>query len=99
MDGDKEIFLTQNTFSQEPLSPELNWEKLLADFREVSERGGVEVEKKENPGRNIVVEEVEQRREFRIPANTKVNRELKIPRFRVRVRVTLPVPVLGCTGN
>ena len=24
---------------------------------------------------------------------------IKIPRFRVRVRVELPVPVLGCTGN
>ena len=36
MDSDKEIFLTQNTFSQEPFSPELNLEELLADFREVS---------------------------------------------------------------
>ena len=70
MDSDDEIFLTQNTFSQEPFSPELNLEELLEDFREVSERDIVEVAKKENPGRNIVVvcdNEVE------IPANTKVN--------------------------
>ena len=26
-------------------------------------------------------------------------RDLKIPRFRVRIRVGLPVPVLGYTGN
>ena len=48
----------------------------MGDFREVSERDSVEVEKKENPGRNIVVvcdNEVEKRRESRIPANTKVN--------------------------
>ena len=48
----------------------------MGDFREVSERDSVEVEKKENPGRNIVVDwdnEVEKRRESRIPANTKVN--------------------------
>ena len=41
-------------------------EELLGDFREVSERDSVEVEKKENPGRNIVVvcdNEVEKRRE------------------------------------
>ena len=50
MDSDEEIFLTQNTFSQEPFSPELNLEELLADFREVSERNGVEVQKKENRG-------------------------------------------------
>ena len=37
MDSDEEIFLTQNTFSQEPFSPELNLEELLADFREVRE--------------------------------------------------------------
>ena len=55
MDSDDEIFLTQNTFSQEPFSPELNLEELVGDFREVSERDSVEVEKKENPGRNIVV--------------------------------------------
>ena len=76
MDSDDEIFLTQKTFSQEPFSPELNLEELLGDFREVSERDSVEVEKKENPGRNIVVvcnNEVEKRRESRIPANTKVN--------------------------
>ena len=76
MDSDDEIFLTQNTFSQEPFSPELNLEELVGDFREVSERDSVEVEKKENPGRNIVVvcdNEVEKRRESRIPANTKVN--------------------------
>ena len=76
MDSDDEIFLTQNTFSQEPFSPELNLEELLGDFREVIERNSVEVEKKENPGRNIVVvcdNEVEKRRESRIPANTKVN--------------------------
>ena len=51
-------------------------EELLADFREVSERDSVEVEKKENPGRNVLVvcdNEVEQRRKSRIPANTKVN--------------------------
>ena len=55
MDSDDEIFLTQNTFSQEPFSPELNLDVLVGDFREVSERDSVEVEKKENPGRNIVV--------------------------------------------
>ena len=49
MDSDDEIFLTQNTFSQEPFSPELNLEELVGDFREVSERDSVEVEKKENP--------------------------------------------------
>ena len=38
MDSDDEIFLTQNTFSQEPFSPELNLEELLGDFREVSEQ-------------------------------------------------------------
>ena len=50
-------------------------EELLGDFREVSERDSVEIEKKENPGRNIVVvcdNEVEKRRESKIPANTKV---------------------------
>ena len=76
IDSDDEIFLMQNTFSQEPFSPELNLEELVGDFREVSERDSVEVEKKENPGRNIVVvcdTEVEKRRESRIPANTKVN--------------------------
>ena len=76
MDCDEEIFLTQNTFSQEAFSPELNLEELLADFREVSERDSVEVEKKENTGRNVVVvcdNELEQRRESRIPASTKVN--------------------------
>ena len=31
MDSDDEIFLTQNTFSQEPFSPELNLEELLGD--------------------------------------------------------------------
>ena len=74
MDSDDEIFLTQNNFSQE--SPELNLEELVGDLREVSERDSVEVEKKENPGRNIAVvcdNEVEKRRESRIPANTKVN--------------------------
>ena len=48
----------------------------MGDFREVSERDSVEVEKKENPGCSIVVvcdNEVEKRREPRIPANTKVN--------------------------
>lgn len=55
MDSDDEIFLTQNTFSQEPFSPELNLEELVGDFREGSERDSVEVEKKQNPGRNIVV--------------------------------------------
>ena len=47
----------------------------MGDLREVSERDSVEVEKKENPGCNIVVcdNEVEKRRELRIPANTKVN--------------------------
>ena len=76
MDSDDEIFLTQNTFSQEPFSPELNLEELVGDFREVSERDSVEVEKKENPGCNMVVvydNEVEKRRESRIPTNTKVN--------------------------
>ena len=33
MDSDDEIFLTQNTFSQEPFSPELNLEELVGDFR------------------------------------------------------------------
>ena len=68
VDSDEEIFPTQDTFSQEPFSPELNLEELLADFREVSERDSVEVEKKETPGRIIVVvcdNEVEQRRESR----------------------------------
>ena len=49
---------------------------LVGDFRKVSERDSIEVEKKENCGRNIVVvcnTEVEKRRESRIPANTKVN--------------------------
>ena len=76
MDSDYEIFLTQNTVSQEAFSPEFNLEELLGDFRKVSDRDSVEVEKKENPGRNIVVvcdNEVEKRRESRIPANTKVN--------------------------
>ena len=76
MDSDDEIFLMQNTFSQEPFSPELNLEELVGDFREVNERDSVEVEKKGNLGRNIVVvcdTEVEKRRESRIPANTKVN--------------------------
>ena len=48
----------------------------MGDFREVSERDSVEVEKKENPGYSIVVvcdNEVEKRREPRIPANTKGN--------------------------
>ena len=76
MDSDDEIFLTQNSFSQEPFSPELNLEELVGDFEEVSERDSVEFEKKENPGRNMVVvcdNEVEKRRESRMPANTKVN--------------------------
>ena len=76
MDSDDEIFLTQNTFSQIPFSPELNFEELVEEFRQVSQRDSVEVEKKENPGRNIVVvchNEVEKRRESRIPANTKVD--------------------------
>ena len=76
IDNNEEIFLTQNTFSQEPFSFELNLEELLADFRVVGERDSVEVEKKENPGRNVVVvcdNEVEQRKESTIPANTKVN--------------------------
>ena len=55
MDSDEEIFLTQNTFSQEPFTPELNLEQSVGDFRGVSERDSAEVEKKENPGRNIVV--------------------------------------------
>ena len=38
MDSDDEIFLTQNTFSQEAFSPELNLEELLGNFREVSDR-------------------------------------------------------------
>ena len=38
MDSDDEIFLKENTFSQEPFSPELNLEELVGDFREVSER-------------------------------------------------------------
>ena len=44
----------------------------MRDFTEISERDSVKVEKKENPGRNIVVcdNEVEKRREPRIPANT-----------------------------
>ena len=68
--------LTQNTFSQESFSPELNLKELVGDFREVSERDSVEVEKKENPGLNIVVvcdNEVEKTRESRISANAKVN--------------------------
>ena len=67
--------LTQTTFSQESFSPELNLKELVGDFREVSERDSVEVEKKENPVRNIVVvcdNEVEET-ESRIPANTKAN--------------------------
>ena len=28
-----------------------------------------------------------------------LNKDLKIPRFRVRIRVGLPVPVRDCTGN
>ena len=57
--------LTQNTISQESFSPELNLKELVGDLREVSERDSVEVEKKENPGRNIVVcdNEVEKTRE------------------------------------
>ena len=54
----------------------MNLEELVGDFKDVSERDSVEVEKKENPGRNIVVvcdNKVEKRRESRIPANTKVN--------------------------
>ena len=73
MDSDDEIFLTQNTFSQEPFSAELNLEELLGDFREISERDSVEVEKKENLGRNIVVvcdNEVEKRREEKRVQNT-----------------------------
>ena len=50
MDSDDEIFLTQNTFSQEPFSPELNLEELVGDFREASERDSVEVEKKAGDG-------------------------------------------------
>ena len=50
MDSDDEIFLTQKTFSQEPFSPELNLEELVGDFREVSERDSVEVEKKAGDG-------------------------------------------------
>ena len=76
MDSDDEIFLTRNTFSQEPFIPELNLEELVGDFREVSEQDSIEVEKKEYCGRNIVVvcdTEVEKRRESRIPANTKIN--------------------------
>ena len=67
--------LTQNTFSQESFSPELNLKELVGDFREVSERDSVEVEKKENAGRNIMVcdNEVKKTRESRIPANAKVN--------------------------
>ena len=38
MDSNDDIFLTQNTFSQEPFSPELNLEELVGDFREVSQR-------------------------------------------------------------
>ena len=38
MSSDDEIFLTQNTFSQEPFSPELNLEELVGDFREVSRK-------------------------------------------------------------
>lgn len=48
-------------------------EELVEDFTEISEQDSVKVEKKENPGRNIVVvcdNEVEKRRESRIPANT-----------------------------
>ena len=48
----------------------------MGDFREVSERDSAEVEKKENPGCNIVVvcaNEVEKRRELRISPNTNVN--------------------------
>ena len=47
----------------------------MGDFREVSERDSVEVEKKENPGCNIVVvcdNEVGKRREPRIPATRKL---------------------------
>ena len=34
-----------------------------------------------------------------VTARDSGNRHLKIPRFRVRVRVRSPVPVLGYTGN
>ena len=37
MDSDDKIFLTQNTLSQKPFSPELNLEELLGDFREANE--------------------------------------------------------------
>ena len=33
MDSDNEISLTQNTFSQEPFTHELNLEELVGDFR------------------------------------------------------------------
>ena len=55
---------------------ELNLEELVGDFREVSEQDSLEVEKKENPGHNIVVlcdNKVDKRRESRMPANTTVN--------------------------
>ena len=48
----------------------------MADLRGVGKRHSVEVEKKENLGCIIVlvcVNEVEKRRESRIPANMKVN--------------------------
>ena len=48
----------------------------MGDLRGVGKRYSVEVEKKENLGCIIVVvcvNEVEKRRESRIPANTKVN--------------------------
>ena len=72
----KERGRTKRLEIEPTFSPELNLKELLAEFIEVSERDSVEVEKKESPGRNIVDvcdNEVEQRREFRIPANTKVN--------------------------
>ena len=38
--------LTQNTFSQESFSTELNLKELVGDFREVSERDSVESKRK-----------------------------------------------------
>ena len=85
MDSDDEIFLTQNTFSQEAFSPELKLEELLGDFREVSDRDSVEVEKRENPGRNIVVAFVITKSRREESPEYRQTRKLRAAFFRDRV--------------
>ena len=53
MDSDDEIFLTQNAFSQEPFTPELNLEELVGDLREVSERVSFNGRKPETVNRSF----------------------------------------------